>query len=236
MLSPKSINMRFCRHFFQLLFFLSVETSPKFLFQRKADDYMTGLSGVYVALFGISGMPFRKLREDSNCSFIGLKKMEGFEKSFHKGILCVFLDRFIVSSVSGIPFQNRNLFCSLFHLFLKLTDLEIFTGVIFSTIRSIKIWKITFSLKRENVPQINRTAKEDKMLSPKSFNLRFCGHFFFTFCFFLSVATSPNLLFQSKADDFYVGVEWRLCGFVRGFGNALSKGSARGFQLDVYRP
>ncbi|GIX74259.1 hypothetical protein CEXT_242681 [Caerostris extrusa] len=108
---------------------------------------------------------------------------------------------------------------------------------LFGQIHSVVcIGGIAFS-PEENVPQINRTAKEDKMLSPKSINLRFCGHFFFfKFCFFLSVTTSPKLLFQSKADDFYVGVEWRLCGFVRGFGDALSKGSERGFQLDVYRP
>ncbi|GIX74257.1 hypothetical protein CEXT_242671 [Caerostris extrusa] len=95
---------------------------------------------------------------------------------------------------------------------------------------SIDQKEITFSLKRENVPQINRTAKEDKMLSPKSINLSFCGQFFscFVFAFHGNVA---GAFVPEESRRFYGGVEWRLWGFVRDFGNALSKGSARGFQL-----
>ncbi|GIX74246.1 hypothetical protein CEXT_242631, partial [Caerostris extrusa] len=48
-------------------------------------------------------------------------------------------------------------------------------------------------------------------------------------------ATSPKPLFPEESRQFYGGVEWRLCGFVWDVGNAVSKGSVGGFQLDVYR-
>ncbi|GIY36828.1 hypothetical protein CDAR_416321 [Caerostris darwini] len=167
-----------------------------------------GLRGVHVALFGISGLPFRMAlrkdsnwmltlkrwkdskeshkapRKDSNWMFIGLKEMEGFERVFTRDILRLFGQ--IVSSVSG---------------------------------------KLHFSLKRENVPQINRTAKEDKMLSPKSINLRFCGHFLFHTLFFPFRGNVAEAFVPEERRRFFDGVERRLCGFVRDFGNALSKGS-----------
>ncbi|GIY43292.1 hypothetical protein CDAR_123871 [Caerostris darwini] len=125
-----------------------------------------GLSGVHVALFGISGLPFRMaLRKDSNWML------------------------------------------------------------------TLKRWKDSKeSHKRENVPQINRTAKEDKMLSPKSINLRFCGHFLFHTLFFPFRGNVAEAFVPEERRRFFGGVERRLCGFVRDFGNALSKGSERHYE------
>ncbi|GIX74249.1 hypothetical protein CEXT_242641 [Caerostris extrusa] len=74
------------------------------------------------------------------------------------------------------------------------------------------------------------------MLSPKSINLRFWGHFFFS-CFVFPLRGNVVKAFvPEESRRFYGGTEWCSCDFARDFGNALSKGSVGGFQFDVYRP
>ncbi|GIY19532.1 hypothetical protein CEXT_48841 [Caerostris extrusa] len=72
------------------------------------------------------------------------------------------------------------------------------------------------------------------MLSPKSINLRFRRTFFSRFILPFRGNVAETFVPEENR-RFYGGAEWRLCGFVRDFGNALSKGSAGGFKLDVYR-